>query len=236
MPTSETTTPTRSRLAVSTLLKAGGGVLGALAIGAVVALLVTPVIFEDNSAASGELPLPLIEIATPDKDQACTDSGLDWEPRDKIEGVAIEVDLDEHLNAPSRWEATLVDVCVRSRTSRSTTLGIGARNLVDRETTCEASELEGGDLCDEPGDEGELSDELYVRGGGADSCVDDFYFGVPLRAIGGLLPGEVLSPTDGRTCRLTVGFFLNRPMPLETLAEIQTDQVTFDLELRASAS
>lgn len=218
-----------------TLLKAGGGALGALAIGAVVALVSSPIVFDDNSATSNELPFPLIEIAEAGPAQACDDPKLSWTATDRIDGLEAEVDLLEHLNGPG-WTGNIVDVCLRSRTSRSTSLVITSENEIDTEVSCETSEGAAGDTCKTVGDPGELGSKLFTTGGASDPCVPGFFMGTPLSSFSSGAGAKTLSVANGRTCRLTFGLRLSDTLSASEVAVLQTDKVQFDIVVTASQS
>lgn len=238
MTPTDVSTPTRSRLGVTTLLKAGGGALGALAVGAVVAALTTTVVFQDNSASTTRLPVSLVEIAPLDGAQTCDDPRLVWEVTDRVQGVTAEFDLVEALaRGGDAWKVGVVDVCVRSISPRATALTLRFADVVDSEVTCEEGEEEAGDGCAEPGDPGELTTQLRTTTGGptAGRCISSFFVDQPISATS-VIDASTLSGSGGRTCRLTLGLSIPDTLQTQQLALLQTDRLQFDLVLTASQS
>jgi hypothetical protein len=235
----DVSTPARSKLGAlgaSTLLKAGGGALGALAIGAVVAALTTTIVFEDNSASSSSLPVSLVEIAPVTESQTCDDPSLEWVVTDRVEGVTAELDLEEALaSGGDAWKVDVVDVCVRSVSTRTTSLVVQVADVVETEVTCEASEGAAGDDCKAVGDPGELSSRLRtVTGSGTDRCVSNFYANLPISSFANGIEASTLSSANGRACRLGFGLYLPDTLLTEQLALLQTDRIQFDLVLTAT--
>jgi hypothetical protein len=236
MTSTDASTPSRSRFATATLLKAGGGALGALAIGAVVAALTTTVVFEDNSASSNSLPVSLVEIAPVTDAQSCNDPSLEWEVTDRIEGVTVELDLEAGMGTGGdAWRLDIVDRCVRAVLPRTTSLVFQVTNIVETEVGCEASEGAAGDDCKRVGDPGELGTELRTfTGPGPGTCVDDFFADGPISTFRNGIDATTLTSANGRTCRLEFGLFLPSTTLTEDLAVLQTDRLQFDIVLTAS--